>query len=156
MTDYEAASLALQEVIALTAVAGIVVGFAQCALIWAGLRIMRRAADLRDVVTDRQHQADERRHAEAMKESDRRHAEAMKESDHRHAEAMKESDRRHAEAMKARAAAMEESERRHAEVMAAHDETMAAHAETMQALDGQRRALEVLIERTAPNPGAGE
>ena len=109
MTDYEAASLALQEVIALTAVAGIVVGFAQCALIWAGLRIMRRAADLRDVVTDRQHQADEHRHVEAMK---------------------------------ARAAAMEESERR--------------HAETMQALDGQRRALEVLIERTAPNPGAGE
>ena len=135
MTDYEAASLALQEAIALAAVAGIVVGFAQCALIWAGLRMMRRAADRRDVVMDQQHQADERRHAEAMKESERRHVEAMKESDRRHAEAMKESDRRHAETMK-------ESDRR--------------HAETMQALDGQRRALEVLIERTAPNPGAGE
>ena len=131
MTDYEAASLALQEVIALAAVAGIVVGFAQCALIWAGLRMMRRAADRRDVVMDQQHQADERRHAEAMQT----HAEAMKESERRHVEAMKESDRRHAETMK-------ESDRR--------------HAETMQALDGQRRALEVLIERTAPNPGAGE
>ena len=138
MTDYEAASLALQEVIALAAVAGIVVGFAQCALIWAGLRMMRRAADRRDVVMDQQRQADERRHAEAMKESDRRHAEAMKESDRRHAEAMAA----HAEAMKVQAEATKESDRR--------------HAETMQVLDGQRRALEVLIERTAPNPGAGE
>ena len=73
MADYEAASLALQEVVALTAVAGIVVGFVQCALIWAGLRMMRRAADRRDVVTDQQCQADERRHAEAMAA----HAETM-------------------------------------------------------------------------------
>ena len=64
-----------------------------------------------------------------------------------------------------RAAALEQQreadERRHAEAMAAHDETMAAHAEAMEesarrhaeamaALAVQSRALETLIERTAP------
>ena len=48
-------------------------------------------------------------------------------------------ERRHTEAMAA-----------HAEVMAAHAETMAAHAETMATLAAQSRALEALIERTAP------
>lgn len=35
-------------------------------------------------------------------------------------------------------------------------ETARRRAETMQAFDGRRRALEVLIERAAPNTGAGE
>ena len=55
-------------------------------------------------------------------------------------------DQRHAEAMQARAEAMQAR----ADAMRAAD---ARHAETMAVLKAQTRALEALIERTAP-PGA--
>ena len=46
------------------------------------------------------------------------------------------------------------SQRRHDEAMGSldhrHGEAMKAHEETMEALASQRRALEALIERTAP------
>ena len=133
MTDFELASLTLQEMAAwaaiVAAVVAAVVGPAQCLLIWKGLRLMDRSNRERAAALEQQREADERRHAEVMAESARRHAEAMEESARRHAEAMEEGARRHAEAM-------EEGARRHAEAMAA--------------LKTQSRALETLIERTAP------
>ena len=121
MTDFEIASLTLQEIAAwaavVAAVAAVVVGSAQCLLIWKGLRLMDRSNRERAVALEQQREADERRHAEAMAA--------------------------HAEVMAA-----------HAETMAAHAETMAEgarrHTEAMAALKTQSRALETLIERTAP------
>ena len=125
MTDFEIASLAFQEMAAwaaiATAVVAVVVGPTQCLLIWKGLRLMERSNGERAIALEQQREADERRHAEAMAA---------------HAKAMAESNRRHAEAMAAHAEAMEEGARRHAEAMAA--------------LAVQSRALETLIERTAP------
>ena len=135
MTDFEIASLTLQEIAAwaavVAAVAAVVVGSAQCLLIWKGLRLMDRSNRERAVALEQQREADERRHAEVMEEGARRHAEAMEEGARRHAEAMAA----HAEAMAARAEAAKEGARRHAEAMAA--------------LEAQSRALETLIERTA-------
>ena len=136
MTDFEIASLTLQEIAAwaavVAAVAAVVVGSAQCLLIWKGLRLMDRSNRERAVALEQQSEADERRHAEVMEEGARRHAEVMEEGARRHAEAMAA----HAEAMAARAEAAKEGARRHAEAMAA--------------LETQSRALETLIERTAP------
>ena len=115
---YQAASLAHQNAGVWVAIgqlaATLIVGGAQCALIWHGIRMMRRAADTRDRGLENQRHADDRRHAEAGQ----RHAEAMVALDKRHTEAMAALDKR--------------------------------HAETMAALADQRRALETLIERTAP------
>ena len=73
MTEFEIATLAYQndslrirEVGLWIAAGTLVVGLAQCALIWAGIRMMRRAADTRDRGLENQRHADERRHAEAM------------------------------------------------------------------------------------------
>ncbi len=126
MTGFETASLAIaaaNATAAITAAAGI----------WHGIRTMVRANKDRAVILDRQREADERRHAEAM----RRHDEAMQAGDQRHAEAM---------------AALADQRREAAE---------AAEAARREAA-GQRRALEALIagmetmiERTAPKPGPG-
>ena len=126
MTGFETASLAIaaaNATAAITAAAGI----------WHGIRTMIRANKDRAVILDRQREADERRHVEAMR---------------RHAEAMQAGDRRHAEAM----AALADQRREAAE---------AAEAARREAA-GQRRALEALIagmetmiERTAPKPGPG-
>ena len=126
MTGFETASLAIaaaNATAAITAAAGI----------WHGIRTMVRANKDRAVILDRQREADERRHVEAM----RRHAEAMQAGAQRHAEAMQAGDRRHAEAM-------------------------AALADQRREAAGQRRALEALIvgmetmiERTATKPGTG-
>ena len=139
MTDFEIASLAFQEMAAwaaiATAVVAVIVGPTQCLLIWKGLRLMERSNGERAAALEQQREADERRHAEAMAAHDETmaaHAKAMEESARRHAEAMAA----HAEAMAARAEAAEEGARRHAEAMAA--------------LAVQSRALETLIERTAP------
>ena len=132
MTDFEIASLTFQEMAAwaaiATAVVAVVVGPTQCLLIWKGLRLMERSNGERAAALEQQREADERRHAEAMAAHDETMA--------AHAKAMEESARRHAEAMAARAEVMAESVRRHAEAMAA--------------LAVQSRALETLIERTAP------
>ena len=126
MTGFETASLAIaaaNATAAITAAAGI----------WHGIRTMVRANKDRAVILDRQREADERRHVEAM----RRHDEAMQAGAQRHAEAMQAGDRRHAEAM-------------------------AALADQRREAAGQRRALEALIagmetmiERTATKPGPG-
>ena len=126
MTGFETASLAIaaaNATAAITAAAGI----------WHGIRTMVRANKDRAVILDRQREADERRHAEAM----RRHDEAMQAGDQRHAEAM---------------AALADQRREAAE---------AAEAARREAA-GQRRALEALIagmetmiERTATKPGTG-
>ena len=126
MTGFETASLAIaaaNATAAITAATGI----------WHGIRTMVRANKDRAVILDRQREADERRHDEAM----RRHDEAVQAGNQRHAEAMQAGDRRHAEAM-------------------------AALADQRREAAGQRRALEALIvgmetmiERTATKPGPG-
>ena len=166
--DYEAATLAIREwtlwVAAASLVVSAVIGGLQCFLIWRGLVIMRRAADTRDRALENQRRESDQRHAEAMKAGAERHAEAMKAGAERHAEAMKASAdamktgaERHAEAMKASADAMKAGAERHAENMAALDAiaaTLAQNTETLAeatgALKAQSRALEALIERTAP------
>ena len=155
--DYEAATLAIREwtlwVAAASLIVSAVIGGLQCFLIWRGLVIMRRAADTRDRALENQ-----------RRESDQRHAEAMKAGAERHAEAMKASAERHVEAMKASADALKAGAERHAENMAALDAiaatlaqntaTLAQNTETLAeatgALKAQSRALEALIERTAP------
>ena len=155
--DYEAATLAIREwtlwVAAASLVVSAVIGGLQCLLIWRGLVIMRRAADTRDRALENQ-----------RRESDQRHAEVMKAGAERHAEAMKAGAERHAEAMRASADAMKAGSERHAENMAALDAiaatlaqntaTLAQNTETLAeatgALRAQSRALEALIERTAP------
>ena len=67
VTEYETASLIAQYV-------GVAIGLAQCVLIWAGIRLMRRAAESRDRGIDAQRRADDQRHAEAVQN----HAEAMR------------------------------------------------------------------------------
>ncbi len=106
----------------------VIVGPTQCLLIWKGLRLMERSNGERAVALEQQREADERRHAEVMAAHDETMA-------------------AHAKAMAAHAKAMEESARRHAEAM---EEGARRHAEAMAALAVQSRALETLIERTAP------
>ena len=67
-----------------------------------------------------------------------------REQDQRHEEAMTALGRRHEETMTALG-------RRHEEAMTALDRR---HEEAMTVFADQRRALEALIERTAPAPGA--
>ena len=77
MTEFETASLIIagaNATAAVTATAGI----------WYGIRAMIRANKERAGILDRQREADEHRHDEAM----RRHDEAMQAGDQRHAEAM--------------------------------------------------------------------
>ena len=76
-------------------VAALMVGTAQCTLIWIGLRRMDRASRERDRQIENQNRDSERRHEDAQ----RRHAEAQKGSARRHEQAEKESARRHEEAM---------------------------------------------------------
>ena len=69
-------------------VVALMVGTAQCTLIWIGLRRMDRASRERDRQIENQNRDSERRHAEAQKGSARRHEQAEKESARRHEEAM--------------------------------------------------------------------
>ena len=86
MNEYELATLALRESALWVAIAQVsatlVVGCAQVAVVWFGIRVMRIAGDRRAAEQDQ-------RHAEAMRESGERHTEAMRESGERHAEAMR-------------------------------------------------------------------
>ena len=139
MTDYETATIAYQAASLAHQNAGVwvaigqlaatlIVGGAQCALIWHGIRMMRRAADTRDRGLENQRDADERRHAEAMAALDKRHAEATAALDKRHAEAGQ----------------------RHAEAMAALNELIAGSREQGAALQTATAALRTLVERTVP------
>ena len=88
MTEYEAASLALQHAALAAQQASVwvaaVVGAAQCSLIGYGLYIMRRAAIHRDALHQEsmtalrgQQEAQSHQHRETMKALDSRHREAM-------------------------------------------------------------------------------
>ena len=70
MTGFETASLAIAGANALASITA-------AAGIWHGIRTMVRANKDRAVILDQQREADERRHAEAMRAGDQRHAEAM-------------------------------------------------------------------------------
>ena len=82
MTEYEAASLALQQAAVWVAA---VVGAAQCSLIGYGLYIMRRAAIQRDALhqetmatLNTQHETNKDQHRETMATLESRHRETMK------------------------------------------------------------------------------
>ena len=70
MTEYEAVALATRDAALWVAIAQVsatlAVGTAQCVLIWAGLRFMRRAADARDRLMDAQRREADQRHVETM------------------------------------------------------------------------------------------
>ena len=144
--DYEAATLAIREwtlwVAAASLVVSAVIGGLQCFLIWRGLVIMRRAADTRDRALENQRRESDQRHAEAMRAGAERHAEAMKAS----ADAMKAGAERHAENMAA-LDAIAATLAQNTAALAQNTETL---AEATGALRAQSRALEALIERTAP------
>ena len=92
-------------------------------LIYYGIRVMAKNADMRAVDS-------ERKHREVMAESERKHNEVMTESARRHEEAMTE------------------SRRRHEESMAKHEESMASLRELIDGQAESRMALRALIERT--------
>ncbi len=137
MTGFETASLVIagaNATASITAAAGI----------WYGIRAMIRANRERAVILDQQREADERRHAEAMRAGDQRHAEAMQAGDQRHAEAM---------------AALNEliqaGQRQHEATMRVLERQGAALERQGAALERQGAALETMIERTAPKPAPG-
>ena len=165
MDEYQIATLELRQVTAWIAgaqvAATLAVGAAQCILIWIGLRFMRRSADARDKAIAEQRREADQRHKEGMEalaeqrsDADRRHAESMealaqarRDADKRHAEAMealgqerRDAEERHREAMEALAGQRRGADKRHEEAMRDSDRR---HEESM-------RALEILIERTAP------
>ncbi len=81
MDEYQAATLAIRTY-ALWAAYGqvaatLVIGSGQIAVVLYGIRAMIRANRERAVILDQQHQADDKRHEEAMAEGARRHEEAM-------------------------------------------------------------------------------
>lgn len=134
MTEYEAASLALQQSAltlqeaALAAQRAAVwvaalVGAAQCSLIGYGLYIMRQAARHRDAL-----------HRETMT--------ALKDQ-------RAEQSEQHRETMATLNVQYEAQKEQHRETMAAHRENMAAHRENMAMLEGQNEALRELIRRTS-------
>ena len=154
MDEYRIAMLELRQATAWIAgaqvAATLAVGAAQCILIWIGLRFMRRSAEARDKAVAEQRREADRRHKEGMEalteqrsDADRRHAESMEAL----AQARRDADKRHAETMEALAQERRDAEERHREAMEVLAEQRRdsdrRHEESM-------RALEVLIERTAP------
>ena len=119
MTGFETASLVIagaNATASITAATGI----------WYGIRAMVRANRERAVILDQQREADERRHAEAMRAGDQRHAEAMA--------ALNE--------------LIQAGQRQ-------HEATMRVLERQGAALERQGAALETMIERTAPKPALG-
>ena len=103
MTEYETASLALQE---LSIWATVGVGFLHAALIGCGLWMMLRASSDRNRAMDEDRRTADQRHEEARKEAQQRHEEAQQrreEARQRHEEAQQ----RHEEAMAALRALIE-------------------------------------------------
>ena len=169
MTDFESASLTVAIVVAVATCISAGAATVAAGGIWYGIRAMIRANKDRAGILDRQREADERRHDEAMTEGTRRHEEAMAAlaDPRRHEETMaalaqqrRDDERRHEETMAAFAQQHRDDERRHEETMAAfaqqhrdgerrHEEAMTEgtrrHEETMAALADQRRGLEALI-----------
>ena len=86
----------------------LIASYGSLALIYHGIRVMSKNADMRSAES-------ERRHNEAMTDSARRHNEFMIDSQRRE----EESKRRHEEAMAKHEEAMADSRHRHEESMAA-------------------------------------
>ncbi len=84
MTEFEQATLAAQHVALWISAASAAASAAAAWGIWYGIRAMVRANKDRAAILDRQREADERRHKEAMAA----HAEAMAEGARRHEENM--------------------------------------------------------------------
>jgi len=127
---------------------GLVIGAGQIAVVWFGISRMTRAGAAREREQERRHEETMKAFAERALQNERRHEETMKafaererQNERRHKEAMESGERRHKEAM-------ESGERRHKEAMELGDRR---HKEAMEALAAERRALEALIERTAPS-----
>ena len=131
MTEYEAASLAIQKASLAAQQASVwvaaLVGAAQCSLIAYGLYFMRQAARHRDA-----------QHRETMKALDSRHREHM-EALAAEREAQKD---QHRATMEALAAQREDQKDQHRATMNAMERT---HRENME-------ALKELIRRTAAPP----
>ena len=121
--DYQTATLAARHAGLWIAAAHVVVGLIQTAVVAWGIRAMIRAGAERAAAAQREAARADRRHAENMQAG---------------ADAMQAAAARHAENMQAGADARRAADAR--------------HAENMEALKAQTRALEALIERTAP-PG---
>ena len=143
MTTVEIATIAQPIVAALAAIG-------QIAVVAWGIRAMIAANRDRAAAA-----------AKAVQRADERNEKAARRADERHEEAARRADERHKEAMAAHKTQAEADDKRHAEVMAVLKAQTEAddkrHAEAMAALDVQRRAfetqskaLETLIERTAP------
>ena len=125
MTGFEIASLVIagaNATASITAATGI----------WYGIRAMVRANRERAVILDQQREADERRHAEAM----RRHDEAMQAGNQRHAEAMA--------ALERQGAALDE-------LIRAGQRQGEALERQGAALERQGAALDELLRRPAPS-----
>ena len=124
---------------------GLVIGAGQIAAVWYGISRMVRAGEAREREQERRHKetmdafAERRRQSEERKEANElRHKETMD----AFAERRRQSEEREGADELRRKEAMEAGEHRHREAM----ETLAA----------QRRALEALIERTAPPPASAK
>ena len=77
MTDFESASLTVAIVVAVATCISAIAATVAAGGIWYGIRAMIRANKDRAGILDRQREADERRHEEAMTKADQRHEETM-------------------------------------------------------------------------------
>ena len=130
MTNYESFSL-------LAAYLNLIASFGGLGLLYYGIRMMARGAEMRAVDSDR-------KHSETMTESQRRHSEAMEASRRREEEGL----RRHEEAMEDIRRRDEEGIRRHEEAMATLSQSRDALRELIDGQAESRMALRELIERT--------
>ena len=75
MTEYEVATLAIREASMWVAVAHVaatlIIGAAQIAIVWHGIRVMQRTGERRAREQDQ-------RHVEAVRQQDQNHAESMR------------------------------------------------------------------------------
>ena len=123
--EYQAATLAARHAGLWIAGAHVLVGVLQCAVVAWGIRAMVRANNERAASA-----AEDRREDREAREAAQQALEAARREDREAREAAQREDR------EAREAARREADQR--------------HAETMEAFKTQSRALEALIERTAP------
>ena len=123
--EYQAATLATRYAALWIAGAHVFVGVLQCAVVAWGIRAMVHANNERAAGA-----AEDRREDREVRREDREALEAARREDREAGEAARREDR------EAREAARREADQR--------------HAETMEAFKTQSRALEALIERTAP------
>lgn len=141
MTNYESFSL-------LAAYLNLIASFGGLGLLYYGIRVMARGAEMRAADSGS-------KHTETMTTSQRRHEEVMTESKRRHEEVIAESERRHNEFMADSRRREVEGVRRHEEAMMSLRELINEQAESRASLReliaGQaesRMALRELIERT--------